>query len=71
MRLVLIGLGVGLVLSLAVARLISTLLFGTSPNDVVTLAGACLLFAVVAFGACYLPSRRAMRLDAIQALRRM
>jgi ABC-type antimicrobial peptide transport system permease subunit len=71
MKLVLIGLALGLTLSFAVTRLLSTLLFGTSPTDLVTITGASLLFAIVAFGACYLPSRRAMRLDAVAALRSM
>jgi putative ABC transport system permease protein len=69
MKLVLVGVLLGLALSLAMTRLLSTLLFGTTPTDFITLAGASLLFAVVAFGACYLPSRRAMRLDALAALR--
>jgi putative ABC transport system permease protein len=69
MKLVFIGVVLGLALSLAMTRLLSTLLFGTSPTDFITLAGASLLFAMVAFGACYVPSRRAMRLDALAALR--
>jgi putative ABC transport system permease protein len=71
MKLVVIGLIVGLTLSFAVTRLMSTLLFGTSPTDLWTITGVSALFAIVAFGACYLPSRRAMRLDAVSALRRM
>jgi putative ABC transport system permease protein len=69
MKLVGVGLALGLGMSVAMTRLLSTLLFGTSPTDFVTLAGVSLLFALVAFGACYLPSRRAMRLDTITALR--
>jgi ABC-type antimicrobial peptide transport system permease subunit len=69
MKLVGVGLALGLGMSVAMTRLLSTLLFGTSPTDFVTLTGVCLLFALVAFGACYLPSRRAMRLDAVTALR--
>jgi putative ABC transport system permease protein len=69
MKLVGVGLALGLGMSVAMTRLLSALLFGTSPTDFVTLTGVCLLFAFVAFGACYLPSRRAMRLDAITALR--
>jgi putative ABC transport system permease protein len=69
MKLVLVGLGLGLALSSLMTRLLSSLLFGTSPTDFVTLAGVSFLFVIVAFGACYLPSRRAMRLDALAALR--
>jgi putative ABC transport system permease protein len=69
MKLVVIGLVLGLALSLAMTRLLSTLLFGTSPTDFGTIAGVSLLFALVSFGACYVPSRRAMRVDALAALR--
>ncbi len=69
MKLVGVGLVLGLAMSVAMTRLLATLLFGTSPTDFVTLAGVSLLFVLVALGACYLPSRRAMRLDAITVLR--
>jgi putative ABC transport system permease protein len=69
MKLVFVGVVLGLALSLAMTRLLSTLLFGTRPTDFVTLAGASFLFGIVAFGACYMPSRRAMRLDTLAALR--
>jgi putative ABC transport system permease protein len=69
MKLVLAGVVLGVALSLALTRLLSKLLFGTSPTDFVTLAGVSLLLAMVAFVACYLPSRRAIRLDALAALR--
>ena len=69
MKLVGVGLALGLAMSVAMTRLLATLLFGTSPTDFVTLTGVSLLFVLVALGACYLPSRRAMRLDAITALR--
>ena len=69
MKLVIIGLVLGLAMSVAMTRLLSTLLFGTSPTDFVTMIAVSVLFAMVAFGACYIPSRRAMRLDALTALR--
>lgn len=69
MKLVLTGLALGLIMSLALTRLISKLLFGASPTDLLTLTGVSVVFAMVAFAACYIPSRRAMRLDALAALR--
>jgi putative ABC transport system permease protein len=69
MKLVLIGLALGLVMSLAMTRLLTKLLFGASPTDLFTLTGVCMVFAIVAFAACYIPSRRAMRLDALATLR--
>jgi putative ABC transport system permease protein len=69
MQLVATGLVVGLLMSLAISRLLSSLLFGTSPRDFGIMTGGTLLFVAVAFLACYIPSRRAMRVDAISALR--
>ena len=56
-------------ISLWLTRLMSTLLFGITPTDPVTFAGISALLAVVALGASYLPSRRAMALDPMAALR--
>jgi putative ABC transport system permease protein len=69
MKLVLIGLLLGLAMSMAMTRLLSGLLFGTGPVDFGTLAVVSILFAVVAFGASYLPSRRAIRSDTLAVLR--
>ncbi len=71
MKLAAIGVALGLLLSLALARLISTLLFRTSPNDLTTLVAVSAVLLSVAFAACYFPSRRAMRLDPVRALRNM
>jgi putative ABC transport system permease protein len=49
--------------------LIRSLLFGVTPNDAVSLAGAPLLLMVVALLACYLPARRALAVDPLVALR--
>jgi len=56
-------------MSFAVTRLASTLLFGLTPTDPISLLLAALLILAVAMVAAYLPSRRAMRVDPIVALR--
>jgi len=69
MVLVLIGIGCGLVLSLATARLISGMLFGITATDPLTFAGVASVLALVAFVANYLPARRAASVDPMVALR--
>lgn len=69
MRLALIGLGVGLAGSLAVTRLMSSVLYGVSATDAVTFALVSALLAVVVLAACYIPARRAARVDPMIALR--
>jgi putative ABC transport system permease protein len=63
------GLGLGLAGALAVGRGLGSILYGLSPADPPTLAAVGLLFAAVALAACYLPARRASRLDPLRALR--
>ncbi len=69
MRLTLIGAAVGVLGALAVTRLLRGLLFGVAPTDVVTYAGLTLLLAAVALLACYIPARRATKVDPLVALR--
>jgi predicted permease len=67
--LVIAGVVVGLPMIFAVTRLASTLLFGLTPTDPISLLFAALLMLAVAFVAGYLPSRRATRVDPMVALR--
>ena len=67
--LVIVGVAVGLPLIFAVTRLASTLLFGLTPTDPVSLLCAALAMLAVALVAGYLPSRRATRVDPMVALR--
>jgi len=68
MTLAVIGIGFGLAGSIAVARALSTMLFGVGPNDPATFIGVPLLFALVAAIACYVPAWQARRLDPIAAI---
>ncbi len=63
------GIGAGVVIALLLARLMSAMLFGVQPTDIVTFVSVAVLLALVALVACYLPARRAAGLDPMQALR--
>ena len=63
------GLALGLAGSLALTRLLSTLLFGISPRDPATLTAVAAILAGVALLACYIPARRAASIDPTIALR--
>ena len=69
LTLVVIGLAVGVVASLALTKTAASLLYELKPNDPLTIALATLLLAVVAVIAGYLPARRASRVDPMVALR--
>jgi putative ABC transport system permease protein len=69
MRLTLVGITLGLLSAYALTRLMEPLLFGVSATDPLTLFGGALLLALVAWLACYLPARRATRVDSLVALR--
>ena len=69
LRLAAFGVSIGLALALAITRLMSALLFGTSPTDVATFAGAATLLALIAAIAGLIPALRASRVDPLVALR--
>jgi len=69
MKLVLIGVIIGIPTSLAVARLLSSMLIGLTTSDALTIAVVTALLVGVTLLACYLPARRATRVDPLETLR--
>lgn len=69
LRLVVVGMAIGLAVSLVLARLIGTELVGVSAYDPTTLAATTLLLTMTAAVACWIPARRAARVDPMVALR--
>ncbi len=67
-RLTLIGLGFGLAASFALTRYLSGLLLGVTSHDALTFSGVAILLCAVSLFACYIPTRRAMRVDPMVAL---
>jgi predicted permease len=63
------GIGIGVVAALFLTRLMSSLLFAVTPTDAVTYISVALLLMIVALLACYIPARRATKVDPIIALR--
>ena len=70
MGLVLAGLLLGLMASIALTGMMKTLLFEVQPTDPVTFVGVSLVLALAALIACYLPARKALKVDPLMALRR-
>ncbi|HUK29916.1 MAG TPA: ABC transporter permease [Candidatus Acidoferrum sp.] len=69
MRLVVAGIALGIAVSIAATRLMAGLLYGVGPTDIATYVSVTMLLALVAALACYVPARRAMRVDPVIALR--
>jgi putative ABC transport system permease protein len=69
LRLGVTGIAIGIFVGLALTRLMASLLFGIGPTDFVTFAAVAGLLCLVSVTASYIPARRAMRVDPIEALR--
>jgi ABC-type antimicrobial peptide transport system permease subunit len=67
--LVLVGVFVGIALAFATTRFMSSMLYGVSPLDPAALGGSALLAGILTFVACYIPARRATKVDPMVALR--
>jgi putative ABC transport system permease protein len=68
-KLTVVGLGLGLAAAFALNRLIASQLFGVTATDPLTYGGVAMLLAMVSIVACYIPARRAARVDPMVALR--
>ena len=69
LTLTLIGVAIGVLGAVGLTRLLSTLLFGVTPTDLLTFVSVSLVLILVALLACYLPARRATKVDPLTALR--
>jgi predicted permease len=68
-RMALVGIAIGIAVSLGLTQLMASMLYGVSPTDPITFAGVAVILTLVALAACYIPARRAMRVDPTVALR--
>ena len=69
LRLAFTGIVLGLLIAVALTRVLESVLYGVAPTDVVTFIGVVLLLIAVALLACYVPARRATKVDPLVALR--
>jgi len=68
-RLIIAGIAIGMATSLGLSQLMRSMLFGISARDPLTFVGVAALLAALSLVACYMPARRAMRVDPVIALR--
>jgi predicted permease len=69
-KMAMVGAAIGIAASLGLTRLMEKQLFGVSPHDPLTYVSVALLLMLVAIAACYVPARRALRVDPMMSLRR-
>jgi ABC-type antimicrobial peptide transport system permease subunit len=69
MKMALLGVAIGIAVALALTHLMVNILFGVSATDPLTFLGVATLLVVVALAACWIPARRATRVDPLVALR--
>jgi ABC-type antimicrobial peptide transport system permease subunit len=69
MKMAIAGVGIGLLAAFGLTRLMTKMLFGVSPTDGATFISISALLAFVALLACYMPARRATKVDPLVALR--
>jgi putative ABC transport system permease protein len=69
LKMILIGVCGGLLLTIPIVKLLSTLLFGVTPMDALSFVGSALLLCCIVLLACYVPARRVIRIDPAASLR--